>query len=308
MALFLGIDGGGTRTTAGLADERGRIVGRGTAGPSNPLKVGFENSQREILRAARGALKGAATLPLDAVVLGLAGTDRPPVHRRLSRWLARALPARRHLLTSDAAIALHAAIGDAPGIMVISGTGSIAVARDAKGKLHRAGGWGTLFDDRGSGYELGRKGLVAALFSVDGRGRQTSLLPRLTRALKLQDITRVVFQPPEPRRMAALASEVSAAAARGDAVARQLLDEAGRDLAALALALARRLGWQRRAVPIVCAGGLFRADARIRRTFARELRRSVPRARIILLDRPAVEGALAMARQLSSPGTRSRKR
>ena len=153
MASFLGIDGGGTRTTAWLADEHGNVLGRATAGPSNPLKVGFDACHREILRAAKAAihdarrvarvphagpagaaLKGSASR-LDAVVLGLAGTDRPPIHNKLEAWLRKAIPARKHLLTSDAAIALRAAIGDSPGIIVISGTGSIAFAQDERGTV-----------------------------------------------------------------------------------------------------------------------------------------------------------------------------
>src|SRR5690242_10749473 len=132
MVHFLGMDGGGTRTTAWLADERGRVLARAEAGPSNPLKVGFEAAQGEILSAARRALRQARLQPLHAlgaVCLGLAGVDRPPVHRRLLAWLRKSIPAGFHLLTSDAAIALQAAIGNRPGIMVISGTGSIAYGR-----------------------------------------------------------------------------------------------------------------------------------------------------------------------------------
>ncbi|MBI1983603.1 MAG: hypothetical protein HYS61_05335, partial [Acidobacteria bacterium] len=155
MPHILGVDGGGTRTTAWLADGRGKIIARAVAGPSNPLKVGFEASQLEILRAAKLAMRKAGlpqfvaalaarpafggerrTEPVaahrrgrtavadrrysqfvfEAVVVGLAGVDRPPVYRKLFNWLRKAIPARHHLLTSDAAIAMRAAIGDAPGI------------------------------------------------------------------------------------------------------------------------------------------------------------------------------------------------
>src|SRR5690349_20230740 len=173
MRLFLGIDGGGTRTTAWVADERGRVVGRAVAGPSNPLKVGFAASDREILRAAKAAVAAALSRqgsrtggvkpPLQAVVIGLAGVDRPQVHSRVLKGIRKPLGAPHILLTSDAAIALNAAIGNSPGIMVISGTGSIAFARDDKGNAFRSGGWGTLYDDAGSGYDLGRRAVAAAL-------------------------------------------------------------------------------------------------------------------------------------------------
>lgn len=338
MSHILGVDGGGTRTTAWLADGRGKIIARAVAGPSNPLKVGFEASQREILRAAKLAMrkaglpqfvtalgacpafggeprkqKAVAQRPvktavadrrysqfvLEAVVVGLAGVDRPPVYRKLFNWLRKAIPARHHLLTSDAAIAMRAAISDAPGIVVISGTGSIAYGQDGRGHVLRSGGWGALFDDAGSGYDLGRKAIIAALHDFDGRGPFTQLAARLRRALHIPDMTRVVLLPLTPQKIAGLFPLVLESARRRDFVAQKLCEEAGGDLADLAVALLKRLGWLRRAVPVVCAGGVFRASPRIRRSFAFHLHRRAPNARILLHRQPPVLGALALARDLA---------
>jgi glucosamine kinase len=339
MPLFLGIDGGGTRTTAWLANEAGRILARAVTGPSNPLKVGFEAAQRELLRAARTTLRqagvGACFRPpnirdplngkaavaplrerrrqpshsdraqrvpaLDAVCVGLAGVDRPQVHRRLCTWLRKSIPARFHLLTTDAAIALRAAIGDSPGVIVVSGTGSIAYGRDDRGRVLRSGGWGVAYDDAGSGYELGHKAIVAALHDYDGRGRYTQLSAKVCQALRIPDITQVVPKSLTPRQIAALFPLVLEAARRRDFVARELCEQGGRDLAGLAGALLKRLGWLRRVVPVVCAGGVFRSSPRIRRSFARYLHRAAPQARVLLLRHPPVEGALALARDLASP-------
>ncbi len=329
MSYILGIDGGRTRTTAWLAGEGGRVLARAAAGPSNPLKVGFDDCQRQILRAARLAIRKArlplsvAALPerrekttvaarrkgsaartpplqLDAVVVGLAGVDRPPVYRKLDKWLRKAIPARRHLLTSDAAIAMYAAIADTPGIIVISGTGSIAYGRDDHGHVLRSGGWGALFDDAGSGYDLGRKAIIAALHDFDGRGPFTQLAARLRKALRIPDMTRVVLLPLTPQKIAGLFPLVLDSARRRDFVAQKLCEEAGRDLADLAVALLKRMGWARRAVPVVCAGGVFRVSPRIRRSFAFHLHRRAPKARIVLHRQPPVLGALALARELAS--------
>ncbi len=302
MAYFLGVDGGGSHTTAWLADESGRILARSEGGPSNPLKVGFHAAQQGILRAVRRAVRQARlkAVTFDGVCAGLAGVDRPQVHRPLLAWLRKVAPARFHLLTTDAAIALRAAVGHSPGILVISGTGSIACAHDQHGDTMRVGGWGIPFDDAGSGYDLGRKAVAAALRDFDGRGPHTQLTKRICRALGLRHITEVVAKDIPQRQIAALFPMVMETACRRDAVARELCEEAGRDLAELALALLRRLGWQRRAVPVVCAGGVFRASARIRRSFARHLRRYAPRARVVLLRREPVEGALALAREAAA--------
>jgi len=301
MDYFLGIEGGGTRTTAWLADERKRIVARAIAGPSNPLKVGFSACQREILRAVREVL-GRTRVPrgqLAAACVGLAGAASPPAHHRLVAWLRRTIPAERLLLTSDAAIALRAGIGDSPGMILISGTGSVAIARDERGRLVRSGGWGTLFDDAGSGYDLGRKAIMAALYDADGRGPHTQLLARVTRALKIKDIAEVALRPLSPEQIAALFPVVLECARRRDFVARALLRDAGRELANLALALVKRLSWVRRVILVVCSGGVFRSSRIVRKSFLLCLRHTAPYAKVMLLRHPPVEGALALARDLA---------
>jgi len=301
---FLGIDGGGTRTTAWIADREGKVVARSEAGPSNPHKVGLPGAQRELRRAVLGALKslkevvGRPRTPvLEAVCAGISGSDQRSVHDPLLRWMHRNIRAGHHLLTTDAAIALAAALGDTPGIILIAGTGSIAFARDDRGRLLRAGGWGAQFDDLGSGFDLGRKAVAAALQAFDGRGPRTRLRNRICRALELADITAVVSMHPEPRQIAALFPLVGDAAQQGDLVARQLCDAAARDLAYLAWALLKHAGWARRSVPVVCTGGVFLSSPLIRRGLARQLHRLAPLARSEMLKRHPVEGALWLARE-----------
>jgi N-acetylglucosamine kinase-like BadF-type ATPase len=299
MLFLLGIDGGGTRTTAWLADDRGRILARAVAGPSNPVKVGLAAVQRTLLQAARDCFRQARLKPrdLEAVCVGLGGVGRPVMQRRLLPWLRQALPARHHVLTTDAAITLRAALARSPGVVVISGTGSIAFAQNERGRPERAGGWGSAFDDAGSGYDLGRKAIAAALRAADGRGPHTQLTRKICQALGLNDISQVVSKPLSVPAIAALFPVVREAARRGDAVARRLCDEAGAELATLAVALLERWRWQKRIVPVVCAGGVLRSSLRIRRSFARHLRRHAPAARVLLLRRAPVEGALALARE-----------
>ncbi len=308
MGCCLGIDGGGTRTAAWLADGEGKVLGRAETGPSNPLKVGFRAAEREILKAFRACVRdagfslGAAAHSgpiLDTVCAGVAGVDRRVVHRKLLAWLRRQIPAQHHLLISDAAIALAAAVGDAPGIVVVAGTGSIAFARDHRGNVLRAGGWGIPFDDHGSGYDLGRKAVAAALRAFDGRGPQTVLMKRICRHWSLRDITAVTTKRIDQQQIAALFPLVMKAASEGDGVARRLCDDAARDLANLAIALMKRTGWTRRSTPVIASGGVFQSSNLIRRAFARYLRRAAPRARVELLKRPPVEGALWLAHAMA---------
>ena len=317
MGCFLGIDGGGTRTVALLANDEGQLLGRAESGPSNPLKVGFRKAEREILEAVRACRKEAGVPVaarssrgrlLNAVCAGIAGVDRPAAHRPLLAWMRRHIPARHHLLTSDAAIALAAAVRNRPGIIVIAGTGSIAFARDDKGKVLRAGGWGVPYDDRGSGYDLGRTAVQAALEALDGRGPHTALMDAICRRLGLSNISEIIAQRLEQQQIAALFPLVMDAARDGDLVARHLCDAAACHLADLAVALLKRAGWMRRATSVITTGGVFQSSNLIRRAFARHLRRFAPQARVELLQRHPVEGALWLARTLDKTGSQGKRR
>lgn len=306
MKYFLGIDGGGTHTTCWLADENLSTLARVKAGPSNPVKVGIPNAQRELARAYRKALSKARARPskLDGVCAGLAGGDSVPIQRRMLHWMRKAIPAGKHVITTDAAITLEAALGESQGIIVIAGTGSIAFGRDRRGGILRVGGWGSQFDDAGSGYDLGRKGIAAALRAHDGRSKATSLAGAICRELRIGTITEAVPMALTPQQIAALFPVIQQQAEAGDAVARRLCLEAARDLAELATTIVAKLRWQRRAVPVVCSGGIFLSSPMIRRAFARRIHECAPQARVDLLKRQPVEGALQLAAQF----TRSTKK
>ena len=298
-AYLLGIDGGGTRTTAWVADLKLRVLGRGEGGPSNPLKAGFTPARRELLHAAEIALR-QAHIPgkaLAGVCAGIAGVDRPAVQQPLLRWMRGALPAPAHLITSDAAITLQTALKKSAGVVVIAGTGSIAYGRTASGQPMRAGGWGSLFDDGGSGYQIARQAVTAALRSHDGRGPSTRLNAALCKALKIDEVTRVVLQPFSFAELAALFPVVLNVAAGGDAVARRILRDAAEELAGLALALLKKGHWLGAPVPVVCTGGVFRSAPTIRRSFSRFVRLTAPKAKIRLMQREPVEGALELAHE-----------
>ncbi len=305
MELYLGIDGGGTRTVAWLVDGDGKSLGRGETGPSNPLKVGIPAAMREVTKAFQLSLKKAgiawsrskSSAPLlQAVCAGIAGTDRGSVRHPFLAGMRRHIPAHRHILTTDAAIALYTAFRDSPGILVISGTGSIAYGRTAEGEIMRVGGWGMLtFDDCGSGHEIGRKAVAAALQGFDGRGPQTMLIALLCRKLKLRRIDEVVGRQLDPHQIAAIFPLVIVAAKRGDRVARSICGAAGQDLAGLAVALMKKSGSLKRRGFVVAAGGVFKSSEVIYRAFVRDLRRCAPHVKTEKLEKPAVKGAVWLA-------------
>lgn len=304
-ARYLGVDGGGTATTAWVTDERDHVLGRGAAGPSNPIKVGMTQARREILAAAQQALSAAAKVDLYAACVGLAGVDRPQVSEPLLTWLRTEFPARVHVLTTDAAITLEAALGRAPGVVVIAGTGSIACGRDREGRTMRAGGWGSVFGDEGSAYEIGRRGVNAALRALDGVGPRTRLAQDISSSLELADISDIVAMNLEPHQIAALAPLVMEAERKDDAAACQIVFEAGRELAQLAAALLVRLGLHEEHVAVVLAGGLLRSSRALRRSLRRHLGSLAPQAQVGVLRREPVQGALALARRSNGSASAS---
>lgn len=321
MKYILGVDGGGTHTRALLADETGTICGRGSGGPANYHSVGIAQAVRSIRDAAVGALRpvkdgsGAAAsgarVEVSRWILGLAGVGRDMDHAKMLSALHEELQdlfspevdlAEVLFLTTDAHIALTGAVGGEEGVVVIAGTGAIALGTRG-GRLVRAGGWGYLLDDRGGGYDLGRQAIIAALRAFDGRGEQTVLAERICRQLQLTGITDLVGPVHngelDRMRIGGLAALVTEAAGEGDRVAMEILREGGRELALLALAVAKRLGFTGRFKIAGTGGVLSRKVDYLYPDFAETIHAAYPEARVEDADVEPVYGAILLgARQL----------
>ena len=180
---FLGIDGGGSKTTFLLEDSNGEELARSETGPSNWLSTGSDEA-REALAA------GIAKLPCvpDVACGGFAGAGRPAGVAFYHGCLESLLPQTRILVESDAFISYIGAIGIQPGVLLIAGTGSIAIARKNDGTMIRVGGWGPVFGDEGGGYWIGREAVGAALRSNDA-GAFPEFIDAVTNALGLRHIT-----------------------------------------------------------------------------------------------------------------------
>ena len=293
--IAIGIDAGGSRTTAVLVAADGRELGRaeGLAGAMRP--GGAAHSAAVMVETARrAAALGGAALPAERAVVGVAGAGREPERAALTAALETAGLARRVRVLGDVELALAAAFGDGPGIVVAAGTGSAAFARSPEGALRRAGGYGWQMGDEGGGYWLGRRALAAAARDQDGVGEWTGLGVRIIRALELgsfDDLVRWVATA-TPAQVAGVAPEVLHAAREGDRSSATMVAEAGRELAALVAALMRHFPSATR-VDVAATGGLLGTDSPLRKALADRLTEAVPRAR---LRGDALDPALAAAR------------
>lgn len=277
-AIVLGIDGGGTRCTAVLATAPQRragdatlsILGRGEGGPANPRVAGFDVAQANLAAAiaAARAAAGIGTSRLAAACLGLAGVGRAEERDRMTAWAREASGAEHVAVVTDAEILFAAGTLPTWGIVLIAGTGSLALGRPQDGATDRCGGWGPVLGDEGSGHWIALAGLRAAARMADGRGPATSLLTTLQQRLGATspaDLVTRVHDPASGRdRIAALATDVVNAAEAGDGVAARIVAGAVEELATLVATLARRLGLAAGSYPLRLAGGLLRHGPTVR--------------------------------------------
>jgi N-acetylglucosamine kinase-like BadF-type ATPase len=258
----LGIDVGGTKTVCLLANEDGTILARARETGANLQGVGELALEKVLHGVMETALAGQSVTP-SAICLGIAGVDRAEDQNVVRGVMDRIGYKATILIVNDALIALQAGIGDAPGIVVVSGTGSIAYGRNVRGEAARAGGWGHVLGDEGSGYWIGRMALRAVVRRADGRGRETSLTPLLlghfglTAAAEL--IHRVYHEEITPGAIGSLARYVQQARDAGDFVATGILDQAAEELVSTAAAVMKRLEMERESFSFVLAGGMFHA-------------------------------------------------
>ncbi|MCH5373414.1 MAG: hypothetical protein JJ992_05525 [Planctomycetes bacterium] len=278
------------------------VLARGLAGPSNPHAVGWktacENLDCAIDRAfyAAGLQRGEVTV----ACLSIAGVGRSDEQQRMEQWAGRVRLARRVMVTHDASAVLASADPRGVGVALISGTGSIAFGRNGSGQTVRAGGWGHLFGDEGSGWCIAREALRAAAKASDGRGPETKLTDALLRATGAgspQQLLQWVYQRQTDRvGLAGLSAIVQAVADAGDAVAHEILRAAARELAQMYHAIVERLPLAAEDRVLALAGGTLVHGRILRETLLAEIHAAAIRpARVVIVDEP-VHGALAIAR------------
>ena len=307
-SYLIGVDGGGSKTLALAADLQGNILGRGTAGPSNHLSVGFEAACQAIEQAIQSALEEAGFAPqadLRAICLGLGGVGRPAEAALFQGWANQRFPGIPARVVTDAHLALAAGTPQGWGVCLICGTGSIAYGRDPSGREARAGGWGYLFGDEGSGYAIGAAALRAVSQAADGRLEPTRLTQAVLEAWGLQEPQQIIpraYNAPSPRAdIAHLAKIVEQAAKLGDAQAQSILRQAGMELARLVQAAAAQLELEG-PFPLALAGGVIVHDDYLFQCFIEAGGQLGLRFSEINKVTEAAQGAIRIARQLFQRG------
>ena len=299
MVFYLGIDGGGTKTRCVLGDEN-KVLATAVAGGSNVVRLGETQARESFHEVVTRACEIAQVSPqqIRSICVGASGAARPEIAAKVRAILVDLTSPRTHLdVVGDNVIALEAAFGSGPGVIAISGTGSVAFGRDASGSIARAGGWGFAISDEGSGQWIGRHA-VSEVFRSRDNGEETLLASLILEAWKLSDLDALVQQanstpPPEFQRLFPI---VLQAAVAGDPAARKLLNQAGRELAELAAVVLRRIAPGPPHVPLATTGSVFRQSAEVCRIFYNQLKTDFPEIVFHEDFIDPVMGALALAR------------
>src|SRR6476661_4025997 len=222
MGHVIGIDAGGTKTVCLLADDQGTVVAEARRGGANLQAAGELEVEKVLHQVMEEAMGDRAIVPV-AICLGIAGVDRPDDYAVVGAILRRIGYKARVIIVNDALVALEAGAPGQPGVVVISGTGSISYGRNAKGEAARSGGWGYVLGDEGSGYWIGRAALRAVLRQSDRRGPRTALTPLLLKHFGIeaaQGLLHEVYAGSlRPSEIGALARSVESAFREGDAAA-----------------------------------------------------------------------------------------
>lgn len=262
MRHVLGIDAGGTKTRALLADEDGRVLGSALSGGAN-LKTHGELEVEKVLHAVAEEAQAEAGARADAVAIGIAGADRADDHAVLRAILNRMGFKSRVVVTNDARVAFVAGSPRRVGLALVCGTGSIAWGRNARGEIARSGGWGWHLGDEGSGFWIGMRALREVMRASDGRGPATLLDRPLFEHFgieRLEQVLHAVYDAEFPRHhIARFAPRVEEAALTGDAVAREILQAAAAELTLAARSVIARLRLEEGEYDVVLSGGTFRA-------------------------------------------------
>lgn len=256
MTLVVGVDAGGTKTVAAVA-QQGKELARET-GPAGTVRPGrVLASATAIATTVRQALARVGQVRADKMVVGAAGVGREEERKALHAALRAESIATTVHITTDIEIALEAAYGKGPGIVLLAGTGSFAIARLGDGTLKRQGGYGWQMGDEGSGYALGRMALTAVGRAFDGRGPATALSAAVLESARLGSFNELVRWSVTalPTEVAGLALPVLRLAREGDAVSIGLVEQSARDLVALVVPLLTAFGGK--VPPVATAGGLL---------------------------------------------------
>ncbi|HEY9166535.1 MAG TPA: BadF/BadG/BcrA/BcrD ATPase family protein [Candidatus Kryptonia bacterium] len=304
--FYVGIDGGATKVKAVAIDSEKNVVAEVTGGAANFQIIGADAAVTNIHFVVESITKRLKSdfSNVAAICMGLAGAGRKDDSEKIRAHYVgllrkKQLPVPKVFVESDAMAALEGAFGGKPGMILISGTGSILFAKEKDDVLHRVGGWGRFIGDEGSGYSLGRGALTAVVRELDGRGDKTMMTDLLRSRFKIDGAQTLITELYQNNLdVASVAPIVIEAAANGDAAAIEVIDWNVKELIQHVDAMLAKL---KKVLPLALIGGVLSSDNSFSRTFRKQMADKFPDVRIQEPEFSPAVGAALIAYRLGGP-------
>lgn len=280
--VFIGVDGGGTYTAAIAITDKGRVLGRTVGEQTNFYTSNMDTAKANLKKTIDILMDEYGIIDYECISIGMSSLDYEPTKDFVDSFVSGIFPPEKSEMHSDVYMALMGMTLGKPGIMVVSGTGSIAIAIDQADKVHVLGGWGYLLQDEGSGYNIAIQGIDAALKSFEGLGEATILEKKVLDFFgtdthrKLIDI---FYNPPiSISKIASFGKEVIDVAKQGDIVAVSIVDRVIKTLVHYACNLINKVGSEDCMIGMY--GSVLQKNPYISNSFIQQIHGAYPNTRI----------------------------
>ncbi len=306
MEYILGVDGGGTKTTARIADSQANTISQHIAGASNYHSVGIEQAAQHVNEAVFSAMADAS-LEIEefaSACFGFAGynTELDREHYLnivFNPKLKELLPSRKVLIYNDTRVGLAAGSDFPDKLILIAGTGSNCYGLNRKGEEAKANGWDYILADEGSGYSIGLQALRAVMRAYDGRGPATLLSKTILEEVGAANIAQLIswaYQEPFSKdRIGALSKTVCMTAQKGDEVSKNILAQEAHEAVISVSAVVKKLDLEQKRFDLVLVGGNFKCDAYFKGILTKKLKEKYSGINFLPPTRHPVHGAVKLA-------------
>ncbi|ANY74298.1 N-acetylglucosamine kinase [Paenibacillus ihbetae] len=313
MEIFIGVDGGGTKTEAAAINASGQVISRFTGGSTNPYIVTFDGAMKELQAVIEGLMEpfNLSSASCSSICLGMSGVSSDEERQRVRQYLESHFLERQlspHIyMRSEAEISLMAVLERQYGILIISGTGSNTYGITKSGSIHRVGGWGHILGDEGSGYQIGLQTLKSVIKSHERilpPTRMSSLILKTYPLSHIADLKSYIYQPAITKQnIASFARCCIEAAEAGDHVALDILRSQADELAETTSALIMQ-HHEFATSDVVCIGSIFKHSRVFREAYRAAIRERYPRLQFpeAAHDRTPAHGAAMLAYRLFQDG------
>lgn len=298
MKYFLGIDGGGTRTTAAVCNENGEIIIKSVGKTINFYSVGLEISRRNLKEIINDIISKIGNITFAAAFVGCSALDSPADSETINALCGGIINADKIRMDSDVYVALKSVDTDKPYCVAICGTGSMAIGEKENGKIIVKGGWGHIIGDEGSAYSIAVKSLKKCCTHSDANENSplSEIAKRFFNVSDFRKAIDIIYSPETSKDViASFAADVGQLSENGDKEAREIILSEAKDFSETVLSLLKEL---QGCCLLSLYGGVFQHNKLFRKNFSDEIKKIYPGLKIELLDVAPEEGALRIARKM----------